>query len=278
MSIVETSWQQFLVPDSEVPPDVFFLVKREDGDDSSRPIGAHRAFLAGVSPVFRKMLYGPLKEGEEIEVKFTTSEAFNTMISYIYKPPSSGYFSLVPNFREPDKFFLGPVSLSDDEEQENSEDEMNPDHRSRIHCPQKFFDLLNLAEYYQISSLKRDLASTVQNTMTITEGNLILAAKLGKKHQGMLPFDEISTKILGKCLKFLLQRGAGKGSREAGDLWSQFWALVNNSEESMKERLAGTPFVDLTLYPNVIKHELDRVGRTSYENCLYLACSGIHVR
>lgn len=265
MAIVKTSWQQYLSPDSEIPHDVFFLVKSEDGGkDSGKRIGAHKVLLAGSSSVFRSMFFGPMKEEREVfEVDETTHETFNTMIKYIYQPPGS-------------HFFPDPHGDEDDEDDEYYEEE--EEEENAIHCPQKFFDLLNLAEYYQISSLKRDLASTVLNTMTITEGNLILAAKLGKKHQGMLPFDEISTKILGKCLKFLLQRGAGKGSREAGDLWSQFWALVNNSEESMKERLAGTPFVDLTLYPNVIKHELDRVGRTSYENCLYLACSGIHVR
>ena len=71
MSIVETSWQQFLAPDSEVPPDAFFLVKSEgEGveNDSIRPIGAHRNFLSGVSLVAR--LFGPLKEtGEMIEVR-----------------------------------------------------------------------------------------------------------------------------------------------------------------------------------------------------------------
>ena len=60
MSIVETSWQQFLAPDSEVPPDVFFLVKSEDEgveNDSSRPIGD------GVRPGFRT---GILKETGEV--------------------------------------------------------------------------------------------------------------------------------------------------------------------------------------------------------------------
>ena len=47
MAIVETAWEKFLESDSEVPPDVFFLVKGEDegiGKDSSRTIGAHREF------------------------------------------------------------------------------------------------------------------------------------------------------------------------------------------------------------------------------------------
>ena len=119
------------------------------------------------------------------------------------------------------------------------------------------------------------MTSNVLDTLAITNNNVILAATVAKKYQGMLPFDEISTKMLAKCLKFLLKKIRTK----SGDLWAQFWALVNNSERSLKERLGGTPFVNLTVpFPNPIKTILDGVGRTSYENCLYLACSGVHVR
>ena len=63
------------------------------------------------------------------------------------------------------------------------------------------------------------------------------------------------------------------------DLWAQFWAVVNNSEKSLRERLAGTPFATHTIpFHSHIQDTLSRVGRTSYENCLYLACSGVHVR
>ena len=44
--------------------------------------------MAGVSPVFRGMFFGPMKEEKEvIEIKETTHEAFTTMFSYVYKPP-----------------------------------------------------------------------------------------------------------------------------------------------------------------------------------------------
>ena len=67
MAIFETDWQSFLSRDSEIPPDVFFAVKKEaddSGDDSSfssELIWAHKIFLAGVSPVFRGMFFGPMK-------------------------------------------------------------------------------------------------------------------------------------------------------------------------------------------------------------------------
>ena len=62
MSIVEASWQRFLSPDSDLPTDVFFLVKSEEGgseNECTKTIGAHRFLLAGISPVFRRMFFGP---------------------------------------------------------------------------------------------------------------------------------------------------------------------------------------------------------------------------
>ena len=94
MAIVKTSWQKYLSPDSEIPHDVFFVVKSGiDGDDSSNRIGAHKVLLAGASPVFTRMFFGPMKEErEEFEVEDTTYEMFNTMINYIYQPPGYHFF------------------------------------------------------------------------------------------------------------------------------------------------------------------------------------------
>ena len=250
MAIAETSWQEFLSSVSEIPHDVLFLARREgEGNDSSKLIGAHKVLLAGVSPVFRGMFFGPLKETREvIELQDTTHEAFHTMIKYLYKPPGSSFF---------------PAS------QEDSEDEY---YENAIVCPQKFFDLLDLAEKYNLESLKWDLTMV---DIAITDDNVILATTVAKKYQGLLPFDEICTEMLANCLQFLLK----KTSREAGDLWTQFWALVNRSGEeevvSLKENLAGTPFVNMNIHPEFIKASL---GRSSYQNCLYLAGSGLQVR
>ena len=68
----QVDWERLLSPDSQVPPDVIFLVKGENGKFSK--IGAHRLLLACISPVFKSMFYGPLKETkEEIEVMAETS-------------------------------------------------------------------------------------------------------------------------------------------------------------------------------------------------------------
>ena len=112
MAIVETSWKRLLSPDSEIPPDIFFLVKREEGGNySGKPIGAHKIFLAGVSTVFMRMFFGLLKETREvIEVRGTTSEAFTTMIDYIFKPPGRFF---------PD--YYDDVDFEDDYDEDNDE-------------------------------------------------------------------------------------------------------------------------------------------------------------
>ena len=86
MSIVEANWQGFLSPDSDLPPDVIFLVKSEEGGSERKTnIGGHQFLLAGISPVIRKMFFGPMNEtGGVVEVEGTTSEAFSTMITCIY--------------------------------------------------------------------------------------------------------------------------------------------------------------------------------------------------
>ena len=174
MSILETNWRSFLSPDCAFPPDVFFLVKTEDDENGEVPgksIGAHRLLLAGVSPVFRGMLGGPMREtGEVIEVKETTAEAFTTMIGYIYKPPG-------------DEFTL-----------------------DEIRCPQKLYEVLALAEKYEIFSLKT-LASDTLETLALTNENMIFAATVANNYK--LLFTEVSTKLMVRCLKFIFDSTTG---------------------------------------------------------------------
>ena len=254
-------WAPSPAPNAEVPPDVFFLVKREDEEenDSNKPIGAHMEFLAGVSPVFRRLLFGPFKEETVIPVKNTSFEAFKMMINYIYKPSSTI------------KFFLSP-RLNDEEINRFLEsDEDIPD--NRIRCPQMFFEVLKLAEKYEIFTMKRELTSYVFDSLTITEENVIFTAKVSKLNQKIC--EDVSIKMLAKCLRFLLK----KKSTSAGDTWTRFWALVNNTEEQLRESLAGTPFAHLKIAHGLIKETLlEKIGGDSYDSCLYLACSGVDVR
>ena len=136
MAIVDVDWKVFLSTDSDLPPDVSFLVA--DGDRSSKTIRAHKYFLGGVSPVFRKQFFGPMKDArEEIEVEETTAEAFQTMIDFIYRK-------------------AGPDTFSMDS----------------IKCPQKQFEVLELAEYYQVWDLKTPVMKALEK-LDVTGENFV---------------------------------------------------------------------------------------------------------
>ena len=269
MAIVETRWDKFLALDSDLPPDVFFRVKSNDQDvddkeDTNKLIPAHKHSLAGVSPVFRSLLYGPWKDaGEVVEVKETTFEAFDTMIKYIYKPPSSVYGC----------WFFSSGNPYGYEDPEDRERELK---KIRLECPQKFFDLLKLADMYQILSLTKELTSNAFHNLDITDDNVIFTAKVARDYRVI--FEDVSIKLLAKCLKFLL----AKTSRTA-DIWIRFWALVNRNEDpeeqlqkflAFQAKLEYTPFARF----NIATAKASGLYWHSDEDCLYLACSGAHVR
>ena len=161
-SIVDTNWQNFLAPVSDLPPDVVFLVK---ADGIERRFGAHRLFLAGVSPVFRAMLFGPMKETEKVvEVKDATPEAFGTLIDYIYRAPDSDF------------------SLED------------------IKCPQELFELMAVADRFGILNLHA-LTRDALGSLAITNENMVFAATVALKYRPLL--EDVSKRLLLKCLNFL---------------------------------------------------------------------------
>ena len=177
MSLAETDWQSFLSRDSNLPPDVFFLVKEEDseGEEQSKTIAAHRFLLAVVSPAFNAMFFGPVRETrEEIEVKETTFEAFNTMVKYIYNSPGEDSFNL-----------------------------------DQIECSQKLFELLTLANRYQLAKLTT-IASDALESLAITRENMIFSAMVAKRYKGTL-FNDVSSKLTVRCLKFLFDTTRGGG-------------------------------------------------------------------
>ena len=179
MSLAATDFREFLAPDSEIPPDVTFLVQTEQnkegqeyqGSTSSRPIKAHRQFLACVSPVVRGMFFGPMKEASEvITVTDTTAEAFETMVNYIYNPLSHG---------DSQNQIVQTIQIS---------------------CPQKLYDVHALATKYQLWKLVT-LTSEALNTMPITMENMIFTATVAKNYKAA--FEDLGSKMLLRCLKFL---------------------------------------------------------------------------
>ena len=119
--------------------------------------------------MFNRQFSGPMKDDtqEVVEVKDTTPEAFDTMINYIYRLPGEETFNLAT-------------------------------------CPQKLFQLFDLAEKYPIPTL-RTMISDALETLDIRRENMIFTATVAKNYKAM--FDDLSK----KCLELLFQttRGAG---------------------------------------------------------------------
>ena len=140
MSIAEIDWESKLSPDSDLPPDVFFLVQAENGEDSEKKIGAHKLLLVGVSPVFKNMFYGLMKEEGEVVVKETTPEAFDAMIKYIYHPIGGEPYNL-----------------------------------NHISCPQELFELLSFSTKKGISTLAAMTFDALGN-LSLTRETMIFTA------------------------------------------------------------------------------------------------------
>ena len=173
MAIKEVNWRSFLSPDCNLHPDVTFRVVTENCEESVKTFGVHKLLLAAVSPVFEGMFFGPMKETREVfEVKDTTPEAFNTMISFLYSPPGDSF------------------TLED------------------LQCPQKLFEVLKLSDFYQISKLK-ELTSGALSSLPMSNEVMIFAATVASKHLGT--FEEESKNMLLKCLKFLYDTTSGGG-------------------------------------------------------------------
>ena len=182
MAIDQINWGQFLQPGSELPPDITFRVieeqtRSDEGNDpefgdakgdnhgvKTSKVRAHKFLLAGVSPVFRKQFFGPLKTTEDtVDIKDTTIEAFTTMISYIYEPSDSKTFSL-----------------------------------SDITCPQALCELLNLSERYEMLTMGALVRSTLES-LPITSENMMFTATVAKD---FAVFEKVSEMLLDKCSEF----------------------------------------------------------------------------
>ena len=176
MSIDQTNWSVFLKEDWGLPTDIVFNViekdeeKKEDSEaesedkDKTAQIKVHKFILAGVSPVFRKEFFGPLKTcGDIVDIKETTIEAFTTLINYIYMPSSSEEFSL-----------------------------------KDISCPQTLCQVLNLAERYQMPVFRTEVFSVLQS-LPITSENMMFTATVAKNYA---VFEDVSKMLLSNCAKF----------------------------------------------------------------------------
>ena len=116
--------------------------------------------------MFRQQLFGPLNKGKEkIEVEMTTAEAFQTLIDFIYRKAGPDTFSL-----------------------------------DNIKCPQKQFEVLELAERYQVWDLKTSVEEALES-FVVTSENFVLSATVASSHKVL--FEDFSLILSTRCLKFL---------------------------------------------------------------------------
>ena len=73
-----------LDPSCGIPFDVHFEIE-DDADNALGTLGGHKNMMALKSPVFKAMLFGPMKEtGDIIKIKDTSMFAFKTTLHFIY--------------------------------------------------------------------------------------------------------------------------------------------------------------------------------------------------
>ena len=88
-AIIETNWQNFLSSDSGLPPDVFFVVKKDEDEEKKgsgwKTIEAHKFLLAGTSPVFMAQFFGIHKEKRDIiPIEDSHYDAYKILLDLLY--------------------------------------------------------------------------------------------------------------------------------------------------------------------------------------------------
>ena len=68
----------------DIPFDVHFEIEDDEGNKLGT-LGGHKAIMALKSPVFKAMLFGPMKEnGNVVKIKGTSMLAFKTVLNHIH--------------------------------------------------------------------------------------------------------------------------------------------------------------------------------------------------
>ena len=87
--------------------------------------------------------------------------------------------------------------------------------------------------------MKTELISNSLETLAITSKNVVSTATVAREYRRI--FEDVSTKLLVRCLKFLLKKMREVViTKQEKEVWTRFWALVN-SAPALKESLAETP-------------------------------------
>jgi len=138
---IESKWRErintLLDIDDEDLYDVCFEMK--DNSGMKQQIKCHKLILAQVSPIFKQQFFGPMKEeNEKVEVEDSSFETFKIFIDFIYKEME------IPKF----------YSIKTVGEME------------------ELFEMIYLAEKYQVEQLKRYLNSVLNHCISIDDSNV----------------------------------------------------------------------------------------------------------
>jgi len=172
MTLQTVDWAAFLQDNSDMPPDISFkvyergsvLVQPMEGmeNEMSRSFGAHKYFLAVVSPTFRRQFFGSLPEIRDmIIVEETSSKAFGTMLDFIYLRAD--------NFAFPCGHFS---------------------------C---LFEVRNLGERFQIADLVAKTQVEISSKQ-LTPENLLEAAQSATNYKDL--FSDIANQLMTRCQNF----------------------------------------------------------------------------
>jgi len=144
--------------DSDLPYDITFEIIEND-KCKGRKIKAHKSILAAFNPVFKRMFCGALKETKDvIPVEPTTAEAFENMIKFLYH--------------------------------------VDIDYKNMT--VSEIFDLVNLAERYDVPKLMQELMVRLTN-VPLAMNNFMEVAHIASEFS---QFEDASAALLLHCAKY----------------------------------------------------------------------------
>ena len=147
----------------DIPFDVHFEIEDDDGN-KLETLGGHKALLALKSPVFKAMLFGPMKEsGKVVKIKGTTVFAFKTLLFYIHEVEEEWW----------------PWTID-------------------VH---ELVRIVDLAERFNLAGLKRKAIGHVVRVFSFPKEQLLEVARVAEEHH---MHTDLSESLLQVCAGFVI--------------------------------------------------------------------------
>ena len=147
----------------DIPFDVHFEIEDDDGN-KLETLGGHKALLALKSPVFKAMLFGPMKEsGKVVKIKGTTVFAFKTLLFYIHEVEEEWW----------------PWTID-------------------VH---ELVRIVDLAQRFNLAGLKRKAIGHVVRVFSFPKEQLLEVARVAEEHH---MHTDLSESLLQECAGFVI--------------------------------------------------------------------------